>query len=276
MFPTEPRVAGTTGGVAPEKDVMPAEGVPAPAPKPAPQPEPVDAPEQPVDAEAEWKTAIAAETAKVEAKYKRDMARLQSTLDARRAAEVGQREREIEALRRQQEAELMSRMTDEERTAYEREVLNERTATLQEQLEQERQARSAAMQMLQYHNRLSSLGVPMDGLDFSDPEGFFRAADEKFEDYIRDLQAKATQRPTQPAPEAPPVTPSPVPGRPRPPQVVTTTGTPAPSLTPNQAFDQLRKLQSERAGRQLSEEEVWRMIETGQIDLNQTIPGLSE
>jgi hypothetical protein len=201
------------------------------------------------------------------------MDNLRSVLDARYArdkAEWDRRERDLAA---RLESDLMSRMTEEERTAYEAETRQERERTLQDELEQERGARQALTSMWQYAQRLVGMGVDLKGLEFTDPTTFFREADARFEDHIRDLEARAK---AAPAPAAPaPVAATPAPVRPAPPQVVTATGTPPAQMTPNQAFEQLRKMYSEREGRPLTEEEVWRIFETGQDDLNKHIPGLS-
>jgi hypothetical protein len=231
----------------------------------------VDAP-KPVDAEAEWNTRIAKEREAIEAKWKRDMAGLQSKLDSQYSRQLADRDREIRELTARLESDLVSRMTPEERSAWEEESRTTQQRTLQEELEQERAARQAALSMMNYAQRLTKMGVDLSDLEFSDPETFFREADAKFEEYIRDLRAKAE---TAPAPVAPVIPAAPVPGRPTPPQVVTSTGTPPVQMTPVEAFEQLRKLYSEKVGRQLSEEEVWKIFETGQQDLNKHIPGLS-
>lgn len=271
MLPQEPRVAGTQGGVAGEKPAMPTQGVPAPAPVLPAQSVPSDAPAQPVDAEAEWNTR----QAQLEAKAKRDMDNLRSTLDSRYARDKAEWDRRERDLSSRLESEMVSRMTPEERTAYESETREERDRALQDELEQAKQANQAALSMLNYAQRLIGMGVSLKDLDFNDPNSFFRAADARFEEHIRDLETKA-QRAAQP-PVAPPVQPPAAPGlvRPTPPQVVTATGTPPGQMTVNQAFDQLRKMYSERAGREVSEEEAWRLFETGQQDLNRLIPGLS-
>jgi hypothetical protein len=270
MMFDKPRVEGTPGGVEAPKPATPAQGVPAPAPVPPAQLVPADVPAQPSDAEAEWN----ARQAKLEAKWKRDMDNLRSSLDSSHARDKAQWERERQDLTARLESDLVSRMTPEERSAYEVETRQEREQRLQEELENERSARQALYSMLNYAQRLQGMGVNLKGLDFSDPNSFFREADARFEDYINDLQAKATGNPAPAAP-APASPAAPVPARPTPPQVVTATGTPPAQMTPNEAFEQLRKLYSEKAGRQLSEEEVWRLFETGQQDLNKMIPGLS-
>ena len=266
MFP-EPRVAGAPGGSEGDKPLVPAKEVPVPAPVPSGAVGAVDAP-KPDDAEAEWNARIA----KAETKWKRDMAGLQSSLDSRHARELADRDREIRDLTSKLESDLLARMTPEERAAYEDENRTTKERTLQEELEQERGARQAAISMMNYAQRLTRLGVNLSDLEFSDPETFFREADTRFEEYIRDLRSKAEGAPAPVAPVQAPA--APVPGRPTPPQVVTGTGTPPAQMTPNEAFDQLRKLYSEKAGRPLSEEEIWRIFETQQ-DLNKQIPGLS-
>lgn len=268
MFPPTPRVEGTPGGSEEKKPSVPAQGVPVPAPA-----VPVDAPAQPVDAEAEWDARLAKEREVVEAKWKRDMAGLQSKLDSQYTRQLAQRDREIQDLTARLESDLMSRMTAEERTAYEEETRSERMRRMQEELEQERGARQAALQMMNYAQRLNSMGVNLSGLDFSDPDVFFRDADVKFEEYIRDLRTKAESASVPSAPASTPA--APVPTRPTPPQVVTGTGTPPAQMTVLDAFDQVKKLMSEKAGREVTEEEVWRSFETGQQDLNKLIPGLS-
>ena len=200
------------------------------------------------------------------------MAGLQSKLDSQHARELAQRDREIRDLTSRLESDLVARMTPEERKAWEDESRTTQQRTLQEELEQERAARQATLSMMNYAQRLTKLGVNLTDLEFSDPDTFFREADSRFEEYIRDLRARAE---TASAPVAPVAPAAPVPGRPTPPQVVTSTGTPPAQMTPNEAFDQLRKLYSDRVGRQLTEEEVWRIFETGQQDLNTQIPGLS-
>ncbi len=263
MFP--PRVEGITGGVEGEKPETPAQGVPAPAPA-----VPADAPAQPVDAEAEWNTRIAKEREATEVKWKRDMDRLRSSLDSQHSREMAQRDREIKDLTSRLESDLLSRMTEEERRAYEEESRSERMQRMQEELEQERAARQATVNMLSYAQRLTGMGVNLKGIEFTDPENFFREADVRFEEYIRDLQSRATAASTPPPPPA-----APVPTRPTPPQVVTATGTPPAQLTPDQAFNQVRKQLSQQAGREITEDELWRMAESGQLDLTKLIPGLS-
>ena len=271
MFPM-PRVEGATGGSEGDKPTVPATGVPAPAPVQPGAVGVVDAPAQPVDAEAEWNTRMAKERDAIEAKWKRDMAGLQSKLDSQYSRQLAERDREIRDLTSRLESDLLARMTPEERSAYEAESRTDKERRLQEELEQEKGARQAAISMINYAQRLTRLGVNLADLEFSDPDVFFREADSRFEEYIRDLRAKAEAAPAAVAPIQPA---APVPGRPTPPQVVTGTGTPPAQMTPNEAFAQLQKLYSEKAGRPLSEEEIWRIFETGQQDLNKQIPGLS-
>lgn len=270
MFSQTPRVVGPDGGSEAPKAPVPAQGSPVPAPVLTPAlVEPQGTPEKPIDAEAEWNTRLAKERADMESKFKRDMSGLQSKLDSQHTRQLAERDREIRDLTSRLESDLMSRMTPEERTAYQDETRTDRERDLQSRLEQETQARQAMFSMITYAQRLSGLGVDLKGLEFSDPTAFFGEADARFEEYIRGLQAKANQATAPVAPsQAAPV-------RPTPPQVVTITGTPAAQMTPHQAFDQLRKLYSERAGRQLTEEEIWQIFEKGPVDLNQMIPGLS-
>src|SRR3989304_2878005 len=90
MFPM-PRVEGATGGSEGDKPTVPATGVPAPAPVQPGAVGVVDAPAQPVDAEAEWNTRMAQERDAIEAKWKRDMAGVQSQHDSPHSPQFAER-----------------------------------------------------------------------------------------------------------------------------------------------------------------------------------------
>src|SRR3989337_1524850 len=85
----------------------------------------------------------------------RDMAGLQSKLDSQYSRQLAERDREIRDLTSRLESDLLARMTPEERSAYEAESRTDKERRLQEELEQEKGARQAAISMINYAPRLT-------------------------------------------------------------------------------------------------------------------------
>jgi len=201
---------------------------------------------------------IEARIAEIEAEHKRNISRLQSSL----MGQQSERERRWEQEKREYEDQIsqafMSSMDEKERGEYERDLLRNRVSQMEERINEERAAREAYANMNTYAQWFTSMGVKAENLDWSTPEALAQSGTDALTKHVQSLNERLAQMdkaPAAPATPAPAGTPQPRP--PVTPVVTSNSGTPSTAAT----FEDIRKGLSEQAGRQLTDEDVFKLAE---------------
>lgn len=229
-----------------------------PAPAPAGPTEPVVTPQQPTGSEPQDIEAIKAQLAD---ENKRNISRLQSSLMSQQETQKRTWESEREEYERKLAEAYMSGMDEKERDVYERDLLRNRLSTMEQRLATAESQRQSTNNMMQSAGWFMQMGVKPDQLDWSSPESLAQTGTEALQSHVRDMDSKLAAYANRSAPVVPtapvPVTPG-LPAATPTPVVTTNTGTPSTTAT----FEDIRRSLSESVGRQLTDEDVFRMADS--------------
>jgi DNA repair exonuclease SbcCD ATPase subunit len=221
-----------------------------------------DAPQQSDDA------GLASRLEELRQKYERDLSQLRSSLDRRYSQKEQSWDQEKQQLLTRLDDVITSSMSEQDRGAYELERLKQQRSEYERQIAQARQEAEEVKSMHEYAKYFNELGVPYDKLNFDSPQDMMQSAwsglKETMNEQKRQMeelreQMKKVQQPTNEPPKK--TTPQ---GKTAP-QTFTGKGQPP---APADAFRSIQKALSEQYGRDVSDEEVFRQIEGGRIDIN--------
>jgi hypothetical protein len=204
-------------------------------------------------------------------KYEQDISRLRQSLDKRYSQDRQTWQSERETLTKKLNDLVMSSMDEEDREAYELELLREERQSLTQQLNQERQRSEQSQAMLGYAKWFNELGVPYDKLNFESPESLMESAWGGLKETmnasrqkIADLEAQIKQGNVQPQQQQVQSQQQSLQRKPAP---NTFTGKGAPPGTEDLLL-QVQKGLKEKYGRDVTFEETFRAIESGAVDIN--------
>jgi hypothetical protein len=189
----------------------------------------------------------AVDVEKLIAKYEQDIRQMKSSLQKREAQVNAEWQQRYNELQRQMHEVRMSRMTDEERKAYEAQLQSEEMRTLQEQLDALQNERNQFAQMMDGMAFFLQQGVPADKLVLNEGyDALVRSGWEYITTELNRLRQSASNPQPQPKPEPAPLKPAP--------SVVTDKGTPGTGTT----WAALRAQYG-------SDEAVYRAVEEGRL-----------
>lgn len=252
-----------TEGVAP---VVPVETPPAPEVMPG---------QEPVDATA-LKSALE-ETRKeledLKSRSAQDMDSLRSTLDRSRSAALSEKDAELEAAEARMHAAVTANLDEADALKYTQQVQEQKIEMLKNRLAQADARSEAMVNMDSWTRGFMQMGVRYDQIDRSSPEtciqtGYAAIEANRQGDLAKITEMENTIRQLQAAKEAgtPPGTTPVTPRAPEaPPTLGTQTGT-APSQV--KTIGQLLTSLESQLGYKVSEDEMWSMINSGQLSQN--------
>jgi len=201
----------------------------------------------------------------------RDISQLRSTLDKQRAQDRREYDKQLQEAKGRIHELATAGMDENERAKYEAGVAKEEVARLQKELEQKQSQMEVAQSMGTYLQGFIELGVPANRLDTSNPESLMQSGWEGVATRMAELEKSLGERPAggldttvQKEAEEKRETAAP--------NVMTTTGV---DDAPAETVAQVKKKVEEQIGRELTDEQFWRGIETGQIN-SDILPGVSD
>jgi len=206
----------------------------------------------PVDAD------LAAENARLQtdyAKMQADMNKMRSSYDRQGQETQRQYEDRLASAAKRLDEAVMDRLEGEDRIAYELQRSKEENQSLAQQLQQERIRAEEAQQLASYQTYFSTLGLDQSGIDYTNLESMGATAFPAIEALVAELRAKPTLK-SQDGPQTTPSTPGATPllkqhGKPP-------VGPTTPAL--------LVKALSDQLGYQVREEDIGKLIQSGQLD----------
>lgn len=203
----------------------------------------------------------------------RDISQLRSTLDKQRATDRREYDKQLQDAKGRIHELATAGMDENERDKYEAGVAKEEVTRLQEELKKTQSEMQVAQSMGTYLQGFIELGVPANSLDTSSPENLMQSGWEGVATRMAELEKSLGDKPAgkldttvqEKAEDKKD-------DKTAAPKVVTTTGT---GDAPEETIAQVIKKVSEQVGRDLTDEEFWRGIETGQIN-SDILPGVGD
>jgi len=196
---------------------------------------------------------------------------LQSESDRRISAVQNKYQQEIEAMENQMNELMLANLDENERTKYQQSVVS-RKISRAEQRAAEAEEKLRSMQMMQDNiNGFTALGVPLDKLDRSSPDNLFRSGWQAVQEELATLRAGAAAAPAASTPAATQEAKKPE-SKPVPKRTIGEAGARGSAPAPP-SFAQVKESVGKQLGRDLSDEDFYRLVETGQVPPS-ILPGL--
>jgi exonuclease VII large subunit len=192
-----------------------------------------------------------------------DVSQLRSSLDQRYGQELAERDRRIEETERRMHEAAMSTMDEQERVTYRLQVAEDTNARLQTQLQEERFRNQAQSQVGQYAADFMKMGVPMDKLNWADPNQMWSSGWEALKE-VRKAEAEELERFKSQQPTDEPLQ-EPTADTPRRTPVVTQHG---PQASGGKTMSSVIQSLEAQFGQKFDAEKVFTWIEQRHIDAN--------